>query len=141
MRLDTRDVTSVLKRGKRVRPTVLAAVKAVLDARVLGGSDLGLVREGESPAVPAPRSGARIAIAVPKRLLKKAVERNLVKRLIRETLRQHGARLVAADMLLTLTAKINLKNASEKLHLKQQISNLFAKAEALLSSRKPRAHN
>jgi ribonuclease P protein component len=141
MRLNTRDVTNVLKRGKRVRPVVSASAKAVIDARVLGGSDAGVVREGESRAKLAPKSGARIAIAVPKRLLKKAVERNLVKRWIREALRQHGARLVTADMLLTLTAKVNLKDASEKVRLKQQISDLFVRVEALSSTRKIQAHN
>jgi ribonuclease P protein component len=141
MRLNTRDVASVLKHGKRVRPMVSASTKAVVDVRVLGSPDVGVVREAESLAKPAPKPGARIAIAVPKRLLKKAVERNLVKRWIREALRQHGARLVAADMLLTLTAKVNLKDASEKAHLKQQISDLFVRVEALSSTRKSQAHN
>jgi ribonuclease P protein component len=141
MRLTTRDVTSVLKRGKRVRPLVSAPAKAVIDARVLGGLGAGAMREGESPEKPGPKSGARIAVAVPKRLLKKAVERNLVKRWIREALRQHDARLVAADMLLTLTAKVNLKVASEKAHLKKQIGDLFVRVEALSSTRKNQAHN
>jgi hypothetical protein len=49
--------------------------------------------------------------------------------------------LVTADMLLTLTAKVNLKDASEKVRLKQQISDLFVRVEALSSTRKIQAHN
>ena len=143
MRLNSCDVANVLKRGKRVRPVVTAPTKAVVDARVLGSSEVGVarLREGEPLTKLSPKSGARIASAVPKRLLKKAVQRNSVKRWIREVLRQHGARLVAADMLLTLTAKVDLKNAGEKAHLKQQISDLFARVEALSSARKTLAHN
>lgn len=141
MRLNTRDVSSVLKLGKRVRPVVSAPAKAVIDARVWGGLGADAVRDGELLEKLGSKPGARIAIAVPKRLLKKAVDRNLVKRWIREALRQHGARLIAADILLTLIAKVNLKDASEKAHLKQQIGDLFARVEALLATRKNQAHN
>lgn len=141
MRLNTRDVTSVLKRGKRVRPLVSAPAKAVIDARVLSGLGVGVLCEGESLEKLGSKPGARIAIAVPKRLLKKAADRNLVKRWIREALRLHDARVVAVDVLLTLTAKVNLKDASEKALLKQQIGDLFVRVEALSSTRKNQAHN
>ncbi len=44
----------------------------------------------------------RIAIAVPKRILKFAVHRNQVKRLIREEFRQHRLRISPVDFLVTL---------------------------------------
>ncbi len=48
----------------------------------------------------------RIAIAVPKRILKRAVDRNKVKRVIREQFRQHGARKLPVDMLFTLQSQL-----------------------------------
>ena len=47
----------------------------------------------------------RIAIAVPKRILKRAVDRNKVKRVIREQFRQDGARKLPVDILFTLQSK------------------------------------
>ena len=48
----------------------------------------------------------RIAIAVPKRILKSAVDRNRVKRVIREEFRLHDVRQLPIDMLVTLRAQI-----------------------------------
>lgn len=48
----------------------------------------------------------RIAIAVPKRILKSAVDRNRVKRVIREEFRQHAVRRLPVDMLVTLHNKV-----------------------------------
>lgn len=47
-------------------------------------------------------SSGRIAIAVPKRILKRAIDRNRVKRVIREEFRKHTLRAVPVDMLVTL---------------------------------------
>ena len=44
----------------------------------------------------------RIAIAVPKRILKLAVDRNQVKRLIREVFRRNRVRVSPVDLLVTL---------------------------------------
>ncbi|MEO8384799.1 MAG: ribonuclease P protein component [Betaproteobacteria bacterium] len=46
--------------------------------------------------------GGRLAIAVPKRILKRAVDRNRVKRVIRETFRLNAARVLPVDLLVTL---------------------------------------
>ena len=143
MRLNTHDVSSLLKRGKRVKPVVSNSLKVCVDARVLSRSApmINAACEVQPSEAPKQKAGARIAIAVPKRLLKKAVDRNLVKRWFREALRLHAARLVSADMLLTLTANVKVKDSNEKAQLKRQISDLLASVEELSSSRKTRARN
>ena len=47
----------------------------------------------------------RLAIAVPKRILKRAVDRNRVKRVIRESFRRHRARVMPVDLLVTLHSR------------------------------------
>ncbi len=46
----------------------------------------------------------RIALAVPKRQLKRAVDRNRVKRILRESFRHQSADTVNLDMLVTLNS-------------------------------------
>jgi ribonuclease P protein component len=48
----------------------------------------------------------RIAIAVPKRILKSAADRNYVKRVIREQFRRSGFRALSVDVLVTLQSRI-----------------------------------
>jgi ribonuclease P protein component len=148
MRLNTHDVANVLKRGKRVRSqpssdrdqtaSIKLSEKPCIEARVITrvqkflSPDLEVCNRVEPRINP---SGARLAAAVPKRLLKKAVERNLVKRWIREALRQHAARKISIDVLLTLTAKVNLKIAGERVRVKQQINGLLATVDDLSTKR------
>lgn len=54
-------------------------------------------------------AGARLGIAVPKKLLKTAVHRNLVKRLARETFRQLQGFLDRRDFVLRLSSKLDAK--------------------------------
>ncbi len=54
-------------------------------------------------------SGGRIAIAVPKRILKRAIDRNIVKRLIREEFRQNALRALPVDLLVTLRATAGVR--------------------------------
>ena len=51
----------------------------------------------------------RIAIAVPKRIVKFSVDRNQVKRLIREQFRQHPARTLPVDLLVTFQRRLPAK--------------------------------
>ena len=44
----------------------------------------------------------RLAISVPKRILKRATDRNYIKRVIREEFRQHEVRARPVDVLITL---------------------------------------
>jgi RNase P protein component len=145
MRLNTRDVSTVLKRGKRVRPEpvldsdkVSAAARPTahcIEARVITRSpEMTPLHPWEASRVVA--SGTRLAVAVPKRLLKKAVERNLVKRWMREVLRQHQARKISMDVLLTLTAKINVKLAGESSRVRREINDLLFTVDSLSSKRK-----
>ncbi len=147
MRLNTLDVSNVLKHGKRVRlqpgtgSDQSASIKPCVEARVITRvqkEDVSPVLETCNRAEP---SGVRLAIAVPKRLLKKAVERNLVKRWIREALRQHTARKVPIDVLLTLIAKVNLKLAGERARVRQQINDLLLTVDDLSIKRKLPARN
>jgi ribonuclease P protein component len=50
-------------------------------------------------------AGARLGVVVAKRLLKRSVDRNLVKRLARENFRKLRCRLPARDLILRLAAK------------------------------------
>ncbi len=118
--------------------------KPCIEARVINRVQKGLSLDLEVCNREEPRmepSGARLAVAVPKRLLKKAVERNLVKRWIREALRQHAARKISIDVLLTLTAKVNLKVADERVRVKQEINKLLATINNLSARRKLHARN
>jgi ribonuclease P protein component len=146
MRLNTHDVSNVLKQGRRVRsqPSMgsdqTASIKPCVEARIVTREQEAVSPDLEICNRTAP-SGARLAIAVPKRLLKKAVERNLVKRWIREALRQHTARKIPMDVLLTLTAKVNLKLTGEKARVRQQINDLLLTVDDLSIKRKLRTRN
>lgn len=85
-RLDQAGVTNVLKTGRRVQ-----GEPADLSARFV-----------LRVAIPPP---GRIAIAVPKRILKRAVDRNYVKRIVREGFRHHAVKQEALDVLVSLQAK------------------------------------
>ena len=74
----------------------------------------------------------RLAIAVPKRILKRAIDRNRVKRVIRESFRQHASRVLPVDLLVTLQSRpkaavgacITAKPARHQ--LRQAVTQLFA---------------
>lgn len=72
---------------------------------------------------------ARLAIAVPKRLLKSAVSRNIVKRWIREAFRQHPMREQQVDMLITLESKLDLKSNAERQAARQELQGLLSEAQ------------
>ncbi len=68
---------------------------------------------------------ARMAIAVPKRLLKSAVARNRIKRQVREAFRGHGASRVPLNMLVTLKVKNDGKRAQARKLLRAELAKLF----------------
>ena len=50
-------------------------------------------------------NGARLGIVVPKKILRSAVHRNLVKRIVREAFRARAVRLAPTDVVVRLTGK------------------------------------
>ena len=62
----------------------------------------------------------RIAISVPKRILKFAVDRNLVKRAIREEFRQNAVRLLPVDLLVTLRSSGTRPLGERRIHKRRQ---------------------
>lgn len=62
----------------------------------------------------------RIAISVPKRILKFAVDRNLVKRAIREEFRQNAARALPVDLLVMLRSPATRLPGERRIHRQEQ---------------------
>lgn len=72
---------------------------------------------------------ARIAISVPKRLLRFAVDRNRFKRWVREAFRHHEIRMLPVDMLISLTEKIWLANDASNGQIQEAIKYTLNQAE------------
>jgi ribonuclease P protein component len=132
-RLDTHAVSVVLKVGKRLasphRNT--APVGVLFTSRVYK-------REPEaslSAATPF-SSIARLAIAAPKRLFKQAVDRNRIKRWVREAFRQHPLRHFPVDVLITVNAKAALVKLDHQVALKAALM-LVLDASARESAQAP----
>ena len=95
MRLASSGVKRLLAHGQRMSAAV---ADIVFSGRIQ-------IRDAlQTPDANASCRGSRVALAVPKRQLKRAVDRNRVKRVLRETFRQHPIREVGIDMLVTLNA-------------------------------------
>jgi len=67
---------------------------------------------------------ARLGLVVPKKLLKRAVDRNLVRRLARESFRKTRSQLPARDLVLRLMAKVD---PLDRQALANEIRSLLAK--------------
>ena len=151
MQMNTFEVADVLKFGKRSRLKTAVPVdvnarinakplppKPIVEARTLVRNNAvistALVKHRVAPEY----IGVRLAAAVPKRLLKKSVDRNLVKRWIKEAVRQHTHRVARTDLLLTLTAKFDPKSQSDRVRVRQELALLITDALSLVrASSKP----
>ena len=72
----------------------------------------------------------RLGMAVAKRHAKRAVERNLLKRLLRESFRQHGLSHQPVDMVVSLrTAWPGGTSSSARRNLRQHIKQILDQAE------------
>jgi ribonuclease P protein component len=88
-----------LRRHQRLRTAEVAAVLAA-GRRYKGTQYLTMQARGNGLDI------ARIALIIPKRHLPRAVDRNRVKRLLREWFRTNQAHLKGNDVLLRLTSPI-----------------------------------
>ena len=126
-RLNKAAVSAVLKHGRRIKVAVsllLSLMSEAIDtkkqkptakfsARLFVPTGVEATNLDKLVGIDAPRQSsgfARIAIAVPKRLLRSSVSRNTVKRWIRESFRQHPMRECQVDILITLESTIDFKN-------------------------------
>jgi ribonuclease P protein component len=105
MRLTERSAKAVLDGGKRVASSTLA------------NSPLSLKLLAQNPA----QGMVRFASAVPKRLLKRAVDRNAVKRQIREALRLSAARSLSVDLMFNLRRPVKPRVRAQRVALRAQL--------------------
>jgi ribonuclease P protein component len=73
---------------------------------------------------------ARLGLAIARKHVKKAVSRNRVKRLVRESFRQHQQQLAGLDIIVMLRADASrLDNESIRQHLTKLWQSLITKCE------------
>ena len=122
----SRDGISCLGTGKRFRRKHRLLKHDVLsllrDGARLGRAEVVIKLNENTHAI------GRIAIAVPKRILKRAIDRNSVKRVIREEFRQHALRAVSVDMLVTLRSVVGVRPGERAMgkHQRQQLRGTLA---------------
>ncbi|NJR72254.1 MAG: hypothetical protein HC782_04285 [Gammaproteobacteria bacterium] len=90
MRLTSSEVKRLLSHGQRLS---VGVQRIAFTARTL--SQFAAERSKQQ---------ASLAVAVPKRLLKRAIDRNRAKRVLRETFRLHDVYKIPLNTLITLTA-------------------------------------
>lgn len=104
-----------------------------------GQADESIAAAAGELAAPLPL--ARLGIAVPKKLLKTAVHRNVVKRIAREVFRQTRFALDGRDYVLRLAVKIDLKRQPlDRKALAQDIRSLLASRQPRQSPDRGRAN-
>ncbi len=78
--------------------------------------------------------GARLGVIVAKRVMKRAVDRNRVRRLIRESFRHHQQSLSGLDIVVLVRCNCSDKPSGVLLNcLKKQWQGLTVRCEACLS--------
>lgn len=82
-------------------------------------------------------SGARLAISVPKRLLRLAVERNRIKRLVRDAFRLDRIASQPLDLLVVYRSKVSPRSASMRDTLRADLGSLFAKVASRNAANQP----
>lgn len=60
-------------------------------------------------------SGSRMGMAISKKVLRRSVDRNRIKRLMRESFRHNAARLPAVDVVLSLSQRNRLRDEASLL--------------------------
>lgn len=78
-----------------------------------------------------PRAGARLGVVVAKRLVRRAVDRNAVKRLVRELFRGMAPGLVKSDYVVRVRSPIRaMKQAAQRAELRDELANLLCGARS-----------
>lgn len=118
MRLASAEVKLLLDHGQRLSAS---AADVVLTSRSAIRS-AATIRHGASLA--------GIALSVPKRQLKRAVDRNRTKRVLREVFRRHELRNIPLEVLVTVTSvpKLiagNMKQKQATQHLQTAAQGLY----------------
>lgn len=119
-RLEQAEVLAVLKCGKRL---------------IRSGFELRFLSVPAGAAI----GESKIAISVPKRLLKSSVARNRIKRLVREEFRVHRIVGVPLHMLVNYQAKNDGRNAVVRRDLRRALGKLFE--DAILRTKVAHADN
>ena len=151
-RLNKVAVAEVLRQGKRIRAAASVLPQPSAIAPVIAKQQKPITKFNAKAHVPVCAEAinrdkmasahadhqsacfARLAIAVPKRLLKSAVSRNIVKRWIREAFRQHPMREQQVDMLITLESKLDLKSGAERQVARQELQGLLSETQRRLQA-------
>ena len=75
--------------------------------------------------------GARLGLSVAKRHVKRAVDRNRVKRMMREAFRTHPIKRLNADLFISIRVRLtSSKRSNERSALRAEIGALLEKAAA-----------
>ncbi len=132
MRLHQYGVGTVLKAGRTVRasraPKAEAAIQppTFISIKLLSrAAEGGLPQPGDADSL----SHARMAISVPKRLIKSAVDRNRFKRWVREAFRHHEIRVLPVDLLVSLIQRVEVANGSPSGPAQEAIKDALSQAK------------
>lgn len=117
-RLDQIEVKALLKTGKRLG-------RADFDCRFVYINEQSDVADG------------KLAISVPKRLLKAAVARNRIKRMVREVYRQHVLARLPINLMVIYKSRIDGSDATARGQLRSDLVNLLNEAANRAPRRAP----
>lgn len=93
---------------RAARLLVPTEFRRVFERRLASRGEYFMLHQRPAEAAdPVPPTRARLGIVIPKKLLKTAVHRNLIKRLARECFRGMATRLPPADLVVRLARKID----------------------------------
>lgn len=105
-RLDKAGVLAVLQQGRRLK-------REDFEVRML------IVQAGK------PAGDSKLAISVPKQLLKSSVARNRIKRLVREAFRLHCVAAEPLHMLVNYRARADGRRSAIRRALRMELASLF----------------
>ncbi len=135
MRLTSVGVKQLLARGKR---ETAGLAGTTFSSRTLVRADMAAASQVAPPIAEAPAGVSRIALSIPKRLLKRSVDRNRAKRVLRESFRLHAIREAGIDTLITLSNTPKPAAANRRasmLALRRSADAMFGKIAATVANK------